>query len=144
MIHVQKRNIKIMIWSYRDFITCSVPSITNGKRLFSIRIFSIRVLIHLLHRFAKRLIAFANRTTESRASVSYGGDESLDACSTLAKVSHLSDGADGFLAVKDSPNIKENELIGSSMIKASGFVKNRRTAIGSQLFRTRAEEKTVA
>ena len=110
MIHVQKRNIKIMIWSYRDFITCSVPSITNGKRLFSIRIFSIRVLIHLLHRFAKRLIAFANRTTESRASVSYGGDESLDACSTLAKVSHLSDGADGFLAAKDSPNIKAKRV----------------------------------
>lgn len=42
--------------------------------------------------------------------VNYGGDEISDACSTAAQVVNLSNGPDGFLAVKDSPNIKAKRI----------------------------------
>lgn len=44
--------------------------------------------------------------SEAKISVYYGGDENIDACSSLAQVNHLSKGPDGFLAVKDAPSIK--------------------------------------
>jgi hypothetical protein len=44
--------------------------------------------------------------SEAKVSVHYGGDENVDACTSLAQVDHLSIGPNGFLAVKDAPNIK--------------------------------------
>tara|TARA_B110001454_G_scaffold122548_1_gene114389 strand:- start:4712 stop:5110 length:399 start_codon:yes stop_codon:yes gene_type:complete len=43
---------------------------------------------------------------QAKVPVKYGVDENVDACSTLGHVEHLSSGPDGFLAVKDAPNIK--------------------------------------
>ena len=63
--------------------------------------------VHLVLTFSLLLISLKSAADTA---VSYGGDESLDACSTLARVSHLSNGADGFLAVKDSPNIKAKRV----------------------------------
>lgn len=42
--------------------------------------------------------------------VMYGGDDDLDACSALAVVANLSDGADEFLAVKAAPSIKAKRV----------------------------------
>jgi len=38
--------------------------------------------------------------------VEYGGHDDLDACMSSGHVANLSSGPDGFLAVKESPNIK--------------------------------------
>lgn len=52
--------------------------------------------------FCVLVIAFKS---EAKVSIHYGGDEILDACSSFAQVDHLSKGPNGFLAVKDAPNI---------------------------------------
>ncbi len=43
---------------------------------------------------------------ERKMPVEYGGNDGLDACSTVGHVGSLSSGPDGFLAVKDSPDLK--------------------------------------
>jgi hypothetical protein len=42
--------------------------------------------------------------------VTYGGDQNLDACASFGHVANLSKTSDGFLAVKDSPNIKTKRI----------------------------------
>lgn len=56
----------------------------------------------LVFAFCFLLPNFSNGKTE----VHYGGDENVDACSAFAEVARLSVGPDGFLAVKDDPNLK--------------------------------------
>lgn len=46
----------------------------------------------------------------AKVAVQYGNSDDLDACATIATVSGLSNGSDGFLAVKDSPNIKAKRI----------------------------------
>lgn len=42
----------------------------------------------------------------AKVSIQIGGDENMDVCPSLARVVNLSKGPDGFLAVKNAPNLK--------------------------------------
>lgn len=42
--------------------------------------------------------------------VTYGGDDVVDACSSFGHVHNLSNTADGFLAVKEAPQIKSKRV----------------------------------
>lgn len=63
-----------------------------------------------MHLYKSALIIFlcslTVNATQGSQPVKYGGNEDLDACSTLAVVTDLGTGADAFLAVKSAPNIK--------------------------------------
>jgi hypothetical protein len=43
-------------------------------------------------------------------SVMYGGEPEMDACGGLAKVSGLRKGGDGFLAVREAPDVRAREV----------------------------------
>lgn len=53
------------------------------------------------------VLAHAN---DLKRPVNYGADPEMDACGSLAEVYNLSDGPDGFLAVKEGPNLKATRL----------------------------------
>lgn len=51
-------------------------------------------------------LLFVSNKSFARVDVEYGGNDDLDACLSVGHVANLSSGPDGFLAVKEAPDLK--------------------------------------